>query len=324
MAWPIQQKNNDCKESAHFQRGGPEKLTGTHDPQHALQKNGGLTDLWYMDDGDIVCHPILVQTYLQEFDLANAKVRAERNPQKTGVIYYVHDLGAASLEWRNCDVQNMARVSTVTAGSITPGVTVGPRQCIADPLGQSRRHAINARTRPALPGPADGICPPPRQGGSWPHQPRPASTRPHNPPGTASCRNLPRGWAARTALPRSRGGQYDASDTQLWPLRNRAQQSARHRGSCTLRISHSSQAVHPSNDPRRSLGRLSTRALPGTSPRRGHRNSHLHLSQRRRSSHGKVVCSESSSGSRRSSAANKWRTNPTIASFEHPRLRLLI
>ena len=42
-------------ESANFQLGGPEKLTIAHDIRHALQKNGGLADQWYMDDGDIVC-----------------------------------------------------------------------------------------------------------------------------------------------------------------------------------------------------------------------------------------------------------------------------
>ena len=47
------------QESANFQLGGPEKLTGADDPQHALQKNGGLADLWYMDDDDIMCHPDL-------------------------------------------------------------------------------------------------------------------------------------------------------------------------------------------------------------------------------------------------------------------------
>ena len=41
------------QESANFQLGGPEKLTGAHDPQHALQKSGGLADQWCMDDGDI-------------------------------------------------------------------------------------------------------------------------------------------------------------------------------------------------------------------------------------------------------------------------------
>ena len=33
---------------------------GATDPRHVLQKNGGLADLWYMDDGDILCQPVLV------------------------------------------------------------------------------------------------------------------------------------------------------------------------------------------------------------------------------------------------------------------------
>ena len=71
---------------SNFQTGGPEQLTGADVPRHALQENGGLADPWYMSDGDIVCHPILVLSYLQELDDANAKVGAERNPQKTEAI----------------------------------------------------------------------------------------------------------------------------------------------------------------------------------------------------------------------------------------------
>ena len=37
--------------------------------------------------GDIMCHPILVPSFLQELDVANAKVGAEQNTQKTEVIY---------------------------------------------------------------------------------------------------------------------------------------------------------------------------------------------------------------------------------------------
>ena len=44
------------QESANFQLGGPEKLTAAHDPRHVLQRNGGLADRWYMDDGDIMCN----------------------------------------------------------------------------------------------------------------------------------------------------------------------------------------------------------------------------------------------------------------------------
>ena len=79
-------------------------------------------------------HPILVLPFLQDFDVANARVGAERNPLKTQVIYCANDLDAAPFEWRIRDVENVANVSTVTAGSITLGVAVGPRQCIVDQL----------------------------------------------------------------------------------------------------------------------------------------------------------------------------------------------
>ena len=52
------------QETANLHLGGPGKFTGADDPLRALQKNGGLADLWYMDDGDIVCRPILVPSYL--------------------------------------------------------------------------------------------------------------------------------------------------------------------------------------------------------------------------------------------------------------------
>ena len=41
------------QESANFQLGRPEKLTGAHHPRHVLQKSGSLADQWYTDDGDI-------------------------------------------------------------------------------------------------------------------------------------------------------------------------------------------------------------------------------------------------------------------------------
>ena len=87
-----------------------------------------------MDDGDIMCHPILVPSFLLVLDVANARVGAERIPQNTEVICYVNDLDAAFPEWRIRDVQNMAKVTTVIEGSITLGVAVGPRQYIADQL----------------------------------------------------------------------------------------------------------------------------------------------------------------------------------------------
>ena len=112
------------QETANFQLGRPKKLTGANDPRHVLQRNKSLADQWYMDDGDIMCHPTLVLPFLQEIDVANAKVGAERNPQKTEVIYYVNDLDAAPLEWRIRDVQNLAEVSA----AVHRGPALGQRQ----------------------------------------------------------------------------------------------------------------------------------------------------------------------------------------------------
>ena len=52
---------------SNFPLGGPEKLTGADDLRHALQRHEDLLDLWYMDDGDILCHPVLVPSFLHEF-----------------------------------------------------------------------------------------------------------------------------------------------------------------------------------------------------------------------------------------------------------------
>ena len=72
--------------------------------------------------------------FLQDFDVANARVGAERNPLETEVKNHMADLDAPPLEWRIGDVWNMAKTSAVTDGSITLGGAVGSRQFIADQL----------------------------------------------------------------------------------------------------------------------------------------------------------------------------------------------
>ena len=91
------------QESANFQLGGPEKLTGAHDSQHAHRR------------------PVLL--FLQDFCVANARVGAGRSPLKTEVIHHVHDLDAAPPEWRVGDVRSLAKTSVVTDDGITLGIT---------------------------------------------------------------------------------------------------------------------------------------------------------------------------------------------------------
>ena len=112
----------------------PEKLTSAHDPRLALQKNGGLADQWYNVDGDIMFHPILVLPFLQDLDVANARVGAERNLLKTEVIHCVNDLDAAPPEWNIGDVRSLAKTFAVAGGSITLGVAAGSRRFVTDQL----------------------------------------------------------------------------------------------------------------------------------------------------------------------------------------------
>ena len=84
-----------CRESPTFSWLGSLELT-TH--VILCRKMEALRTSGTFDDGDILCHPILVSSYLHAFDDANDKVGAERTPQKTEVIYYVADLHAAPPE----------------------------------------------------------------------------------------------------------------------------------------------------------------------------------------------------------------------------------
>ena len=55
-----------CRESPIFSWVGPRNSIGADDRRHALQEHGGLAGLWYIDDGDIFCHPITPATKLEQ------------------------------------------------------------------------------------------------------------------------------------------------------------------------------------------------------------------------------------------------------------------
>ena len=58
--------------------------------RHALQENGGLADLWYMDDGDIVCHPILVPDARQCQSWCGTKPHRRRKSFTTWTTWMQH------------------------------------------------------------------------------------------------------------------------------------------------------------------------------------------------------------------------------------------
>ena len=78
-------------------RGG-EDHASEDDPRHMLQKCGGLADSWYLDDGDIMCQPLLVLPHLMAVDIGNAQIAAERTQLNSEVIYLVATLEEARPE----------------------------------------------------------------------------------------------------------------------------------------------------------------------------------------------------------------------------------
>ena len=68
----------------------------------------------------------------QAFDTANAKIGADRNQQKTEVIY--SDLDEAQLDWKINESRPLASVNIAVHGNVTLGVAVRPRRCVTDQL----------------------------------------------------------------------------------------------------------------------------------------------------------------------------------------------
>ena len=100
----------DCR-NRQLPAGWPSEIHWSND--RAVQKN-----LWYMDDG-------ATQSTLPTPKLEQSGNRSHRLRERPG---------CKPLDWRTKNVKNMAKVSTVTTGSITLRVAVGPRQFIADQL----------------------------------------------------------------------------------------------------------------------------------------------------------------------------------------------
>ena len=69
------------------------------DHRHKLQEHGGLVETWFLYDGDILCHPVLVAPYLKAFDGVNVRVRSQRSRLEQDVIYYA----ASQATWAQAD-----------------------------------------------------------------------------------------------------------------------------------------------------------------------------------------------------------------------------
>ena len=106
------------------------------DPAHEVQKLGGLVDLWFLDDGDILCDPVLVRPLLEAHDHADHAVGGQRNKSKTEVIYFADDATLASHEaaWQLGAVRQMASIRTAADSGMTLGVATGAHEAVEEQL----------------------------------------------------------------------------------------------------------------------------------------------------------------------------------------------
>ena len=110
-------------------------------PDHEIQPGGGLADFWYLDDGDVLCDPRLVSSYLKAFDEANGAAGATRNLEKTEVIYYASELTLKDppADWNLSWVQQNAAVHSADNPSVTLGVCTGGKEAILDQVTQKAK-----------------------------------------------------------------------------------------------------------------------------------------------------------------------------------------
>jgi hypothetical protein len=115
------------------------------DPRHEVQVGGGMVEYWYLDDGDILCHPLLVLPFLDAFDEANAKIGAERNILKTEVLYYATQptLEQHAAQWQLDQVRTKASVSLASDGTLTLGVATGSSEFVTSQL-QRKTQVVKA------------------------------------------------------------------------------------------------------------------------------------------------------------------------------------
>ena len=200
----------------------------------------------------------------------DAKIGTERTPQKTEVICYMHDLGAAPPERNIDDVQNMATVSTVTSGSPTFGVAVEPRQFVADQL-LAKADVIRAMHERVQ------LCQDPQTEFAVLRQSLGVSRinhilRVHGHPILQKKRATEiYDEAGQRFFDRLFPGFTEDSLTQATLTAGRVRDwIPRHCGSGTPGSTHGSQTAHPGDDTGRSDRWPSVESAPGSSPRCGH------------------------------------------------------
>ena len=106
-------------------------------PRDEIQKNGGIVDAWYLDDGTVISDPRLVVPFLSHFQEVDAEAGTELNQDKSKIRLYASAAQTQEHadEWQLDKMKSAAVMDEPDVASISLGAEVGG-QSFAD--GQMR------------------------------------------------------------------------------------------------------------------------------------------------------------------------------------------
>ena len=129
-------------------------------PIDPIHPDGGVVDVWLMDDQTIACDPILVNAVIDAVDTTcqDPKRGGVRNPTKTHVILYAspQDLQLNHSAWGINQIQQKATLNTPSDPLKTLGATLGGPQHRCDDFNkrfkvmQAMHHKLTTLNDPAV------------------------------------------------------------------------------------------------------------------------------------------------------------------------------
>ena len=191
----------------------------------SCRRTGGLANLWFVGDSDIMCHPILVPSSRNSTSPTPESERSGTH-KKNEVIYHVNDLDAA----QSPRVRRHSHIVDQNVGQsrVSNESTHERVQLCQDP---QTEFALQRESQAVGPRSATSC-----EISSWPHDPAGDTGILSNASNAVGQRS------ARATLPWLHVGQFDASNTQRWKVRNRVVRARDIAASAHLRALHSSQA----------------------------------------------------------------------------------
>ena len=110
--WERQVRDWECRDDSMDTADESPQMRWQH-PANRIARDGHLMDVWYLDDGTIVAHPLLGVAFLEAFDRQSQRPGSERNRTKTKAAFLLPAKVDIAPEWR---VDRLKELADVTIG----------------------------------------------------------------------------------------------------------------------------------------------------------------------------------------------------------------